>query len=154
TQKETPLVRSTNSMEWLDFTPDDRRVLTVSRRPGTPREDGAPREVAAWEADTGRTLWHQTIVGRAGWVRWRPYAISPDGAAFAAALTRGRAQVLNTEDGSERFTIKVTDELAICVTFSPDGATLLTGGGFGDSNIRLWDAHNGESRGELEGHNA
>src|SRR5262249_1912135 len=60
TQKETPLVRSTNSMEWLDFTPDDRRFLTVSRRPGTPRDDGTPRDVTAWEANTGRALWRQT----------------------------------------------------------------------------------------------
>jgi WD40 repeat protein len=38
--------------------------------------------------------------------------------------------------------------------FSQDSSTLLTGGGFSDSTIRLWDAHNGKSRGELEGHNA
>jgi serine/threonine protein kinase/WD40 repeat protein len=154
TQKETQLVRYSNATEWIGFTADDRRFLTVSRRPGTPREDGTPRDVTAWEADTGRGLWHQTIEGRAPWVRWRPYAISPDGTAFAAALPRGRVQVLKTEDGNERFTIKVTEELAICVMFSPDSSTLLTGAGFSDSTIRLWDAHNGKSGGELEGHNA
>src|SRR5262249_719078 len=57
TQKETQIVKYGNSTEWLDFTPDDRRFLTVSRRPGTPRDDGTPRDVTAWEADTGRALW-------------------------------------------------------------------------------------------------
>jgi WD40 repeat protein len=154
TQEETQAIRLGDSTEWIGFTPDDRLLLTVSRRPGTPRDDGAPADVTAWAVDTGRPLWHQTIGGRAAWVRWRPYAISADGAAFAAALPRGRVQVLKTKDGSERFTVKATDELSICVVFSPDSSTLLTGGGFGDSTIRLWDAHNGEPRGELEGHNA
>jgi hypothetical protein len=53
TQKETQLVRYSNSMEWIDFTADDRRFLTVSRRPGTPREDGTPAEVThgRWTRD-------------------------------------------------------------------------------------------------------
>jgi len=64
------------------------------------------------------------------WVRWRPYAISPDGAAFAAALPNGRVQVLETKDGSERFTVTATEEQSVCVMFSPDDSTLLTGAGF------------------------
>ena len=154
TQKKTQAVRQGNSTDWIGFTPDDRLLLTVSRRPGTPREDGAPADVTAWEVGTGRPLWHRTIGGRASWVRWRPYAISPDGAAFAAALPGGRVLVLKTEDGSEQLTVKATKELSICVMFSPDSSTLLTSGGFSDSVIRLWDAHNGDSRGELEGHSA
>jgi WD40 repeat protein len=36
--------------------------------------------------------------------------------------------------------------------FSPDSSTLLTGAGYTDSTIRLWDARNGQASGSLEGH--
>lgn len=155
TQKETQPVKSGSSMEWIGFTPDDRRLLTISIRSGTVRTEESPADVTAWEVETGRQLWQRTIGGRPPWMRrWRSYTISPDGSAFAAALPQGRVQVMSTDDGRERFTVAVTKELSICVMFSPNSSTLLTGAGFSDPNIRLWDASNGETRGTLEGHSA
>ena len=154
TQTETQLVSFSNATEWIGFTPDDRRLLTVSLRPGTDMRGDFSADLAAWEVDTGRLLWQRAIGGRPPWVRWRPYAISPDGAAFAAALPNGRVQVLETKDGSERFTITATEEQSICVMFSPDNSTLLTGAGFSDPTIHLWDARSGEARGALEGHSS
>ena len=154
TQKETQAVRYGNSTEWLGFTPDDRQLLTVSLRPGTDMRGDFSSDLAAWEVDTGRLLWQRAIGGRPPWVRWRPYAISPNGAAFAAALPNGRVQVLETADGSERFNIPATDEQLLCVMFSPDNSTLLTGAGFSDPVIHLWDARNGDGRGALEGHSS
>lgn len=154
-QNEIEPIKSGSSIEWLGFTPDDRRLLTISIRSGTVRTEDSPADVSAWEVETGRLLWQRTIGGRPPWMgRWRAYAISPDGSAFAAALPRGRVQVMATEDGRERFTVAVTKELSICVMFSPDSSMLLTGAGFSDPNIRLWDAGRGESRGALEGHSA
>ncbi|HTA30229.1 MAG TPA: WD40 repeat domain-containing protein, partial [Candidatus Cybelea sp.] len=152
TQKETQLARFGNSTEWIGFTPDDRQLLTVSIRPGTDMREGFSSDLTAWEVDTGRELWRRAIGGRPPWVRWQPYAISPDGAAFAAALPYGRVQVLETKDGSERFTVAATEEQSICVMFSPDSSILLTSAGFSDPIIHLWDARNGEARGSLEGH--
>src|SRR5260370_41646318 len=106
-------------------------------------------DLAAGGGDTGRLGGAGAIGGRPPWVRWRPYAISPNGAAFAAALPYGRVQVLETKDGSERFIVTVTEELSLCVMFSPDGSTLLTGAGFSDPIIHLWDARSGEARGSL-----
>ena len=154
TQKETRPVRFGNSTEWIGFTPDDRLLLTVSLRPGTDMRGDFSSDLAAWNVDTGRLLWQRAIGGRPLWVRWRPYAISPDGTAFAAALPNGRVQVLEIKDGSERFTVKATEEESICVMFSPDNSTLLTGAGFSDPIIHLWDAHSGEARGSLEGHSS
>ena len=154
THKETQFVRFDNATEWMGFTPDDRQLLTVSIRPGTDMREDFSSDLTAWELSTGRRLWQRAIAGRPPWVRWRPYAISPNGAAFAAALPYGQVQVLETKDGSERFTITATGEQSLCVMFSPDSSTLLTGAGFSDPIIRLWDAHSGEARGSLEGHSA
>lgn len=154
TKKEIQPVRSANSTEWIGFTPDDRQLLTVSVRPGTIRTEVSPAELTAWEADTGKLLWQRTIGGRPPWAHWRSYTISQDGTAFAAALPGGQVQVIKIADGSDRFTVAVTEEMSICVKFSPDSSTLLTGAGFSDSTIRLWDAHSGEARGTMEGHNA
>jgi serine/threonine protein kinase/WD40 repeat protein len=154
TQKETQLVRYSNFTQWLGFTPDDRQLLAVSIPPGTDMREGFPSDLTAWDAGTGRQLWQRSIEGRPLWVRWRPYAISPDGAAFAAALPSGRVQVLETRDGNERFTVTATEELSLCVMFSPDSATLLTGAGFSDPIIRLWDARSGQARGSMDGHSS
>jgi eukaryotic-like serine/threonine-protein kinase len=154
THEEIPLVRYLNLTQWIGFTPDDRMLLSVSVRPDTVRTEESPAELIAWDAVTGKLLWQRTIGGRPAWMRWRPYAISADGTTLAAALPHGQVQVLDTKDGSERFTIKVTDELPICVQISPDGGTLLTGAGYSDTSIRLWDARNGEPLGTMEGHSA
>jgi WD40 repeat protein/serine/threonine protein kinase len=154
TQKETQVVKYGSATEWIGFTPDDRLMLTVSVRPGTVRTEVSPADLTAWEVETGRQLWQRTMGGRPPWMRWRPYVISPDGAAFAAALPYGRVQVLDTKDGRERFTTPATEELSICVMFSPDNSMLLTGAGFSDPLIRLWDARSGEVRGSLKGHGA
>jgi len=87
--------------------------------------------------------------------KYRTYAISPDGGAFAAVLNLNgppRVQVLEIKDGSERVTIFASDEYVTSVMFSPDSSTLLTAAGFTDSTIRLWDAHTGKAKGSLEGH--
>src|SRR5260370_41503568 len=152
TRKETQPVRYGNSTAWIGFTPDDRQLLTVSIPPGTDtREDGFSADLTAWQLDTGRQVWQRAISGRPPWVRWHIYAISPDGAAFAAALPNGRVQVLETKDGSERFTVWATEELSLTVMFSPDSSTLLTSAGFSDSIIHLWDARSGGGPGPLGG---
>ena len=64
----------------------------------------------------------------------------------------GRVQVLETKDGTRA--VHHQDDRRMChgVAFSPDSSTLLTGAGFTDSTIRLWDAHSGKASGSLEGH--
>ncbi len=139
------------STDWIGFTPDDRLLLTVSRRPSEEATAEASHQLTAWDRGAGRKLW-QKAIGGPNTSNGRPYAISPDGAAFAAVLSNGQVRVFDAQAGTERFTITVTGEYAIAVTFSPDNSTLVTGAGYGDSTIRLWDARNGSKRGALEGH--
>ena len=156
TQQETQLVTSLGHTIWLGFTPDDRRLLIVSYRTDPGKSDDLPYSLAAWDIDTKRQLWQREIGRAAGSSSvdlYRSYAISPDGGAFAAVLSqRESVQVLETQNGAERFTINTTKEYATTVAFSPDSSTLLTGAGFTESTIRLWDAHSGKASGSLEGH--
>jgi WD40 repeat protein len=151
TQKESRFETSWTETKWIGFTPDDRRLLAVSMRPGHKETEAVPCDLTTWDIDTGRQLWQREI-GAPSTGNGRPYAISPDGASFAAVLRDGQVQVWEMQDGRERFTIKTTDENAIVVMFSPDSSTLLTGAGYADSAIRLWDAHSGQAAGSLEGH--
>jgi WD40 repeat protein len=151
TQTERRWETSWKITRWIGFTPDDRRLLTVSSRPGDEATEEVPYNLTALDVDTGRQFWQRGI-GDPSTGNGRPYAISPDGAAFAAVLRGGRVQVLETQDGSERFTIKTTEDSTTVVTFSPDSSTLLTGAGYVDSAIRLWDARTGKATGLLEGH--
>jgi WD40 repeat protein/tRNA A-37 threonylcarbamoyl transferase component Bud32 len=151
TQKEKRFETSWKITRWMGFTDDDRLLLTVSVRPGALTTDALPYEVTAWNVDTGSQLWQRAMEAPSTW-NGRPYAISPDGSAFAAVLPEGCVQVLEIKDGRERFTIKATKESSIAAMFSPDSAILLTGAGYTDSAIRLWDAHSGKTLGSLEGH--
>jgi serine/threonine protein kinase/WD40 repeat protein len=153
TREETEIVASLGTTIWIGFTPDDRRLLTVSARTNSGTLNALNYYLTAWEIKSKRQLWQREFEASAN--AYRPFVISPDGEAFAAALNlngRGRLQVLETHDGTERYTIKTADGYATSVMFSPDSSTVLTGSGFTDSTIRLWDAHSGQASGLLEGH--
>jgi serine/threonine protein kinase/WD40 repeat protein len=158
TQQETQIVTNLGHTIWLGFTPDDRRLLTVSYRTDPGKSYDLPYSLAAWDIDTRSQLWRREIGRAAGSSSvdyYRSYAISPDGTAVAAVLSqRESVQVLETQNGTDRFTIHTTDEYATTAAFSPDSSTLLTGAGFTESSIRLWDAHTGKAAGSLEGHHS
>jgi WD40 repeat protein/serine/threonine protein kinase len=137
--------------DWIGFTPDGHCLLTVSKQPGNDATTENSHLLTAWDIQTRRKIW-QKAMGGADTSNGRPYAFSPDNVAFAAVLPDGRVRVFNLQDGTERFTVKVTEEYAMAVAFSMDNSTLVTGAGYGDPIIRLWDARNGTARGVLEGH--
>jgi WD40 repeat protein len=152
TQKDFRFETSWQRTRWLGFTPDDRQLVSMSVRTGAKAMNEAPSELTVWESDTGRQLWQRTN-GIPLPCFGRPCAISPDGKAIAVILLGSRVQVLETKDGSERFSIKPSKTSSTYVVmFSPDSSTLLTGGGYLDPTIRLWDARNGSPEGSLEGH--
>jgi eukaryotic-like serine/threonine-protein kinase len=153
TQEETEILTSLSPTIWIGFTPDDRRLFTVTLRTDARGADELPYYLTAWDIETKRQLWQRGL--GYGSIAYRSYAISPDGGALAAVLNwnGGRTlQVLETQDGTERFTIKTAGEYATSVMFSPDSSTLLTAAGFTESTIQLWDAHSGKASGSLEGH--
>jgi serine/threonine protein kinase/WD40 repeat protein len=135
---------------WLEFTPDDRRLLFISQRTGDEATNAAPYDVTALDAETGQQIWQRPIDLNPTSLNRRPVAISPDGTAIAVMLINGRVEVLEIKDGSERFTSRNNWAWSSSVMFSPDSSTLLTGSGI--SSILLRDARNGETIETIEGH--
>ena len=151
TKQERQIQTSGNSTLWMGFSPDDRRLLTVSVRPGAKLSEDWPCQLTAWEVSSARILWQRPL-SRRNTYHGRAYAFSPDGTLFAAAGSGGRFQVLDAADGKERISVKATAENVTALTFSPDGNAILSGAAFADSAIQNWDARSGENLGTLEGH--
>jgi serine/threonine protein kinase/WD40 repeat protein len=141
----------------IAFLPNDARLLTVSERRSRSASERASDDlrciVSAWDVSSAKLLWQRPIGspdfdGDVG----HTFAVSPDGMAAAAAIPGGRFEVLDTESGSEQFSVKATPERVTALAFSPDGKAVLSGAGFTDSVIQIWDAANGTPLGSLEGH--
>jgi len=62
--------------------------------------------------------------------------------------------IVEAHDGSGRITFKATQDRVTELAFSLDGNIIVSGHGFTDSTIRIWDAHTGAALGSLEGHGA
>lgn len=55
-------------------------------------------------------------------------------------------------DGSSDSRFSVSDELTTAVAFSKDGRTLITGGGYAEGTVKLWDVATRQLAGKLDGH--
>ena len=72
---------------------------------------------------------------------------------LAAYSTRtGQIRVQNLRDGQELWRAVASKAYITALAFSPDGKTLASAAGFGESDIRLWDVATGKETGRLEGH--
>jgi WD40 repeat protein len=138
------------NVDWLEFTPDDRLLLSISYHPPAAGEK-LRWELVIWELTTGRILWRRPI-DSPSLGRLRMAAISPDGQLIAVTAPDSSFRVLRIEDGEERFSGSIDDNSVTAVVFSPDGAALLAASGFGSPSIHRWDVATGEPVDTLEGH--
>lgn len=74
-------------------------------------------------------------------------AASPDGASIAAASPRGAVAIIDVASRKIRFTLNGPGLPVWSLAYTPDGRTLLTGGG--DRLVRRWDAATGEHLGAI-----
>ncbi len=116
-----------------------------------------------WDADTGQHRKKIEPVGvNAGGI-WS-VAFSPDGSTLAGAsqalpgMRHGDLYLWDADTGTE-LRLEKSDFPPVptyyySVAFSPDGSTLVSGGGkfFGGGNIDLWDAKTGQHQQRLTGH--
>jgi serine/threonine protein kinase/WD40 repeat protein len=149
-QKEKRFETTSKNAVWLEFTVDDRRLIVLSERAGDQTTNDAPYDLTALDSETGEQIWKRQIDPKVNAFNRRPIAISPDGTAIAVLLNDARVQVLETKDGSERFTTETIWEWGAAVMFSPDSSTLLVSSGLG--GIRLRDARNGQTGDIIQGH--
>jgi WD40 repeat protein/serine/threonine protein kinase len=117
------------------YSPDGKRLATVSGGPGT-----SP-EVKVWDALTGHELLTLTLKGYRGLHGLTRIAYSPDGKHLASASGDDAVKVWDAQTGQELLTIKGARG---SVSFSPDGKRLASDG-------KVWDAQTGQELLSLQG---
>jgi WD40 repeat protein/serine/threonine protein kinase len=84
------------------------------------------------------------------------FAATPDLSLAAYAYGPAYPQkvcVVDLSNGKELWMAVASQGYVMALAFSPDGKTLATSDGFGESDIDLWDVATGKKIGQLEGHN-
>jgi WD40 repeat protein len=117
------LIGHNNEVWYADYSPDGRRVLTVSR-------DHTAR---VWDAETGNAV--SILAGPS--VRIDNAAFSPDGTRVLTwSEERGIGWVWETESGENLLTFRVPPRIQMAF-FSPDGRRVMSFGS--DNTARFWD---------------
>jgi WD40 repeat protein len=111
------------------FSPADPLLLAVS----------TSNCVRILDAKDGRQLCLCTHPPR---TKIRAVVFSPDGRALATAAGP-RVRLWDPDDGAELASLKGHDHYVTCLSFSPDGRLLLSGGR--DRQVRLWEVDTGRA---------
>ncbi|MBI2423680.1 MAG: protein kinase [Candidatus Hydrogenedentes bacterium] len=124
-------------VESAEFSPDGRRIVTVSR----------DRTAKVWDAESGKEL--STLSGHSDRV-WSAH-FSPDGPRIVMASFDSTAKVLwDAESRKELITLAGHSDGVRWAAFSPDGRRIVTASY--DSTAKMWDAESGEELTTLAGH--
>jgi WD40 repeat protein len=128
------------SLVGVAFMPDGQTALSA-------RTDG---QVQLWNSRTGQAVRSLALLEK-GTETLRGFAIAPDGARLAAVGStressqerpKGSVWIWSAAGGDLLRQVKVDSPDLECLAFSPEGASLATGGHGG--TIQLWDVSSGE----------
>jgi eukaryotic-like serine/threonine-protein kinase len=125
----------------LAFAKDGRTLVTST-----------VRHIVLWHMPEGTKLADYPRDRQASAAAATDFAATPDLSLVAFGTPGGRICVIDLRDGKELWTAKVSKQFITALAFSPDGKTLASAAGFGESDIRLWDVVTGKETGRLEGH--
>jgi WD40 repeat protein len=120
------LTNHTGAVYTAAFAPKSTRFATC----------GDDHSIRVWDAESGEQLWSASLSNTVYVVAW-----SPDGTRIAATCSDNHIYVLEANEGKEVFKIKVPAGYHWPVAFSPDGASLYSGG---SGVVWRWDAATGK----------
>ena len=112
--------------------------------------------ITLWQMPEGTKL-ASYACQQAGVYPGSSFAATPDLSLAAYVTGSGGGQnirVIDLRDGKELWSANAANQFVTALAFSPNGKTLATAAGFGESDIRLWDVATGKEFGRLEGHNS
>jgi WD40 repeat protein len=119
------MLEADSGLECIAFSPDSKLLA------GSTQEDA----VRLWNVTTGEV--QHTLKGHQGEVD--SVSFSPDGKRVASGCKDQTIKLWDTRTGKWLRTLSGHTGRVESLTFSPDGKTLATGGGGGDTSVRLWD---------------
>jgi WD40 repeat protein len=129
-------------VDCVAYPPNGKLIATVSNS----------SVVQVWDLATGTALyrWSESDTERS-WGYFRSVAFSPNGQwiAFAQGFTLRMWDVVT---GSQQCIMKGHSGRAMCIAFSPDSSTIVSGSE--DHTLRVWNAGTGTERLVMTGHTA
>ncbi len=125
-----PVAGPSQSVSWLSWTPDGRRLAT-----------GAGNRVWIWESATGKLV--RALENHPGFIA--PGALSADGKVLVSQGDKDVLHVWDPETGQERQRIETGATRNEHVALSPDGTIAATWGMSPDKSIFLWDTATGKN---------
>ncbi len=129
------------------------RVTVVFSPDGTKLASGSLEQVIkVWDIETRRVAgtWE---VARDSDSYWDiPVAFSPDGTRLLSGFQDGTVRLWDVASQTEVATLEGHTDRVTSVSFSPDGATLASSGGWDDPTVRLWDVATQAQVAMLRGH--
>ncbi|HXT41330.1 MAG TPA: WD40 repeat domain-containing protein, partial [Candidatus Angelobacter sp.] len=143
TRMETHRLPLNEGLRDLAFT-QDGRLFTC--------EWNGSNTVAVWDVKSGSNLARFTARAPA-YAMGTVFSATEDGTRFAHVVAGEPRRVrIASTDGSSDSSFPVSDELTTAVALSKNGRTLITGGGYAEGAVKLWDVATGHLAGKLDGH--
>ncbi len=109
--------------------------------------------ITLWRASDGTKL-SSYPMGIYASIGANNFTATPDLRLAAYASTVSKVRVVDLRSGKELWTAAAAPHFVTALALSPDGKTLASADGYGESDIYLWDVATGQKIGQLAGHNS
>ncbi|HUB24236.1 MAG TPA: serine/threonine-protein kinase [Tepidisphaeraceae bacterium] len=129
----------------LAFSHDGRTLVTST-------ESDPKGHITLWRVADGAQLANYPSEKQSALYPATGFAATGDLHIAAYGEHRKWVHVIDLRNGKELWRAAASQVYITALAFSPDGKTLATAAGFGESDIRLWDVATGKEIGRLTGH--